>query len=309
MGVGSVYYLHGIYLPTGALISQIEDLTPQVTTDRLVAYASGWPQPLFVANKKQTIEITFRTTAVKQILDAIVAGGNNYGLDCSAGNVDLLYRKGYPSGLRYADASLVHQRFRIASGFMHWQSIAAVSDPDATITCRLIPTYDGTNAPVVPAGTVALSGTSAAGTYWGLGPVGVNGALLTGEQDWSLDLGETLERATGGGEMWESYVGIRTINPVARIRLLREPWANAGLLGTSLTALSLYLRAKSSDAGFVANGTPSHIKITAAGGNIVPESVKGGGNNPAETNLIAQLRAATSVAQTLGISTASAITT
>jgi len=41
MGVASLYYLHGILLPSGALISELTDTTPAANTEELDGYASG----------------------------------------------------------------------------------------------------------------------------------------------------------------------------------------------------------------------------------------------------------------------------
>jgi hypothetical protein len=308
MTTPSNYYLRGIVLPTGAVISQLTDLTPQTMTDMLVGYAAGHPEPLFAAIRRQRPAITFTTTNVKQILDAVAAGGNPYCCDLSAGNVDLLYVAGQPDGIRVADATASHYRIRVTKGFLTWQSISANQDGEASIACRLVAVYDGTNPPMVPAGGVALAAVPDASYWYTLGPIKLNGAQLGGEQAWTLNLGDQLDELASGGAGWSDFVSLRTTNPTVTIRALGDPWRSIGLTGTAIANLTLFLRRKSIDAGGnVANGTAQHISIAAAGGVILPESTRTGTNDPADTTLMAQLRATGPAVRALTISTAAAI--
>ena len=308
MGLASLYYLHGIYLPSGALLSELTDCSPSVNTEMLTGMASGHPHPLFRGVRNQKPDASFTCHAVKQILDAVIAGGNNYALDLSAGNTDLLYKQGQHLGFRYAAASSVHARLRCAQAMLLWETISATHQQDASIACKLVAAYDGSNNPVVPAGTVALTGTPAATQFFTLGPVSINGTALHDEQSVSLASGVAVEEAGASGETWNTYTGCKNTDPVLTVTALGEPWDLRGLAGAAATSVVFYLRAKTDDGHNVADATASHIKITASKGIILPEQVSGGGNDPTTTTLRIAIRASDADTDPLTIDTAAAIT-
>ena len=308
MGVATVDYLHGILLPDDTLLSELTDCTPGANSNYLTGYASGHDEPLFRSVSGQTPDASFTSCNIKTILDLIIAGGNNYGLDLSAGNTDLLYKRGQDLGVRYAAAAAQHARLRAAQAFLYWNTISASHQQNADIACRLVAAYDGTNVPLVPAGTIALSGTPAATEFYTLGPVKINGAWLTNEQDWSLSSGVTPEEAGAAGEIWNSYVGIKQTDPVLTVNCLGNPWALEALTGTAIaTGLLLYLRKKDADGHNVADATEEHIKFSASYGYVLPESTRGAQNDPATTTLRIALRPASSLVETLAIDTTAAI--
>jgi len=256
----------------------------------------------------QKPDVTFDSAALGQILAAIVAGGNNYCLDLSAGNTDLEYRRGQNVGIRYDASAAQHERLRMSKGFLYWNTIRADHQQDASISCRLVGVYDGTNAPLVQVGTGTLTGTPAATQFYTLGPVKVNGAALNNEQSISLDSGAQPEEAGGSGDVWDTYCGIKQTDDVLTVSALGKPFGNLGLTGTILSELLIYLRAKTADGHNVPDGTASHIKISATNGLVLPENVGGAANDPATSSLRIRLRAPSGSAAPLTISTASAIT-
>lgn len=302
-----IYYLHGIILPSGALISEIDDLTPATNTEELVGFAAGHYQPLFRGIRGQTPDASFTVNAIGQVMAAIIAGGNNYGLSL-VGNTDMGYRQGEDRGTRLALNTSNHERLRMSKAFLVWNTIEATHQQDASIACRLIACYDGTNIPVVSVGTGSLSGTPAATQFYTLGPVTINGVAVSDVQNISLASGIEIETQGGQGDPWPTYVAIKTVDPVLSITRHDKPWADYHSSGGAITSLVAYLRAKDEDGDNVANGSASHIKITATNGLILPENTSGGGNDPAVTTLRIGLRAPNSNTDILTIDTASLIT-
>lgn len=306
MSVPSVYYLHGIALPTGALISELQDATPTLTTQRLIGFTAGHHQPLFMATQSQKLEISFTTLALKQVLDYIATGLNPYGVGISAA-VDLIYKKGKDLAFREAAADAVHYRLRVMKSLLYWRSIRAPHGGPVTMDCRLLIAYDGVNNPIIPAGSVAATGTPVVTQYYTLGPVSVNTVALGGVQDVTINANEQEEESGSDGEIWSTYAGLKTASPSATIRAIGEPWRSMGLNGTAISALNLFLRAKSANGGNVANGTPSHLKITAVNGRIDPDSARSGTNDPADTSLTATFIAPDVDSWAIAINTASTI--
>lgn len=292
MGVNNLYYLGGILLPSGALISQINSATPSTGTDGIVGYAAGYPTPLFRGIRAQQPDVSFASPAVGSILASIIASGNPYAIGLSSGSTDLFYRQGQNLGFRYADVAAQHERLRMTRGFLFWQTLAATHRQDAEITCRLIAAYDGVNAAIQQVGTGSLSGTPAAAEFYTLGPVKLNGSWLGGEQSVSLASGLQPEQVGAAGETADSFVGGKQTDDVATITFLGKPWGGLGLAGSVVSSVVIYLRRKTQDGYNVADGVASHIRITATSGQVLPESASGGGNDPATSTLRLALRAA-----------------
>lgn len=307
MGVNNLYYLGGILLPSGTLISQVQSATPATNTDGLTGYASGLPYPLFRSIRAQQPNIPFSSPAVGSILTAILTGGNPYAVGLSAGNTDLYYRQGQNLGFRYADAASQHERLRLTRGLLFWQTISANHRQDAEISCNLIAAYDGVNAAIKQVGTGSLSGTPTGSEFYTLGPIKLNGSWLGGEQSWSLASGLQPEQAGAAGETADSFVGAKMTDDICTITAIGKPWANLGLSGETATTIILYLRKKAADGYNEPDASAVHIKITATNGQILPEQASGGGNDPATSTLRLALRAANALSTPVSITVGAAI--
>ncbi len=301
------HYLHGILLPSGTFISQLTDGSPATNTEELVGRAAGYPDPLFRGIRGQKPEVPFTTPAVAQILGAITGGTNNFALDLSAGNTDIGYKQGRNLGVRYDPGSSFHERLRIAKGFLTWNTISVQQEQDATIACRLLAVYDGTNTPIVQLGTGTLTGTPTAAQWYTLGPVVINGSTQDGLQEWSLESGVQINQKGDKGAPWPTYTGVRSTEPVLTLKAEGKPWGNLGLVGAAITSLSFYLRKKLGNGINVPDGSLSHIKITATNGLILPEDVSGVDDSAVSTLRIG-LQASAAGSDIITITTDAAIT-
>jgi len=302
------YYLHGILLPSGSLISQLEDHSAGVNNEELVGYSSGHIHPLFRGVNSQSPGVTFTSTAIGQVLDAIIAGGDNYIRDLSAGNTDVEYRQGKSLGFRYATSDAYNERLRLAKAFLSWDTIAADHGRDARISCRLVGLYDLTNAPMVQVGSGTLTGVPAITSFYTLGPVKVNGSWLESDIGWSLASGLTYEEGGSSGLLWPTYGGGQQLNQVLTLTRRGKPWGGLSSLGSAITSLVFYLRAKAADGqGNIADGTAQHIKFTATNGVLLPDTATGAGNNATQNSSRIGIRAASGSVDCLAIDTASVI--
>jgi hypothetical protein len=303
MSVPSVYVLHGIQTPNN-FYSVVNDATPRSLLEALTQFASGFPEPLFTAVRAVRPEIVFTT---HQVGTAISEFGLT-GAALNGGNTDLYYKKVTDHGARYADASAVHIRLRAANAFGYCRSFRAKHRQDGTVEIRIACPYDGTNLPIVAAGSVALAGTAAASEFYTLGPVTVNGAACGGDE-LVVDLNPEMIEIGDEGEIYDTFCAVKTIRPTVMVKGVNmAPWTSYGVTGAALTAFAGYFRRKTSDGNNVANGTASHVKFSCAQGLIAVEQSSGGGNNEAELNLKLYLRAASSAAHALTLASGSAIT-
>lgn len=304
MSVSTVHYTHGIVLPSATFLGALSDCTPQNQLDYLVGYASGHATPLFTGIRRARPAVEFTCA---QIATALGETGLT-GASQAAGNTDLYLKKATDLGNREADASLAHIRLRMSLAYLYWSQINARQGQDAEIRLRCVPTWDGTNAPIVAAGSLALAGTAAASEFFTLGPVKVNGSFLTGIQSMSLDLGFEPQEAAGDGDVFTSFFGLKAINPVLTLETLdASAWTSYGVGGLALSAILIYLRKKEPDQGNYSDASTQHIKLTGTNGLVAIEQSAGAANNEHVTTVRIALRPVNSAAAALTIATGQAI--
>jgi hypothetical protein len=307
MSVATLHVLHGIQTPS-QFYSQVEDATPSPVVDAIMGEAAGFPQPLFRGVRGVRPEITFRTTQLATLLtEAGLTGAS-----LTAGNCDLYYKKCTDLGIREADASLVHTRLRAVDAYLYWRTINARHQGPCTADARICCLYDGTNAPLVAAGTLALAGTPTAAEHFGLGPITLNTVAQDGDVEATIDLGiETIEIGSNS-DVYPTFFAVKRIAPVITLRGHGvERWVTYGLVGTALTGLTLYLRRLNPDAAggiaYYADASAQHLKFTATAGLITIDDSRGGGNDEATLGLRIALRAPTAAGNALTIATAQTI--
>jgi hypothetical protein len=305
MGVSNLWFLHGVVFSGGQFLSELTDLSPATNIDELTGYAAGHPDPLFLAARAIKPHLQFDTPQLKTILDLC---GTAFIADLSGGNTDLHYKLAANRGVRAAAASAVHQRLRMATGAMYWEEVSAAHQQDATLKAKIVPTYNGTNAPIVPAGTLALAGVPAAAEFYTLGPVLINGAELAGIKSVRIALSPEVIEESAGGDVYPTFFAIGQRQPVIEITSLEAgAWVSFGLDGTALngsTGAVCYLRKKTADG---TNSATAAIAFTALNGRIQLVQSSGGGNKPSETRLRIPARALDSTVAAITVNTSLAI--
>lgn len=307
MSLSTRKYLSQIVLGTGAVISELEDATPDPHIEYLVGMAAGYPEPVFIGAHKIKPDIVFSSMQLKSLLDACNTGGAApYGADQSTANTDLFYQDSANKGSRTAVASLAHQRFRLAKAMLYWTQISASDGQEARISARLKPVWDGTNIPLVATGSLAITGSPVGSERYTLGSVKVNGTLLDGIVQVQIDSGIVLDEAGSEGELYDSFCGIeRTAPSILLTGNTIEWWNTYGLL-TALTNVTVYLRQKSSTGNWPDVNVPSkHISLIGTAGGAAPDRTNG---IKSQTTLRVTLAAPSFVAPSLTINTATDIT-
>jgi len=308
MATPTVHVLHGIQTPT-QFYGQVESSTPSPQLQELLATAGNYTQPLFLGVRGAQPQVSFRTPQLATLL----AEAGLFGADLTAGNVDVYYRKAVNRGTLIAAATTSHTRLRIAKAMMYLRQISAGHQREAIGDATILATYDGTNAPIVPAGSLALAGTATSAEHFCLGPVSINGSAIDGIDDCTIDLQPTLRTRGDASQPYPTFNGVRSIAPVITLRgAALEPWVNYGLNGIALSALIVYLRKVNTDVGsgnmYVLDATAQHIKFTAANGIVHVPQASGGDGSDATTEVKILLRSADSSTACMTVATASAIT-
>jgi len=303
MAIGPVYVLHGVQLPSSVYLGQVTDGGVVSEADVQASYSAGHVTPLFRCLMGSSPSIDFTTSQLATLLAAV----GQYGADLSAGNVDLLYRKVTNFGTRSALNATDGYRFRASEAMAVIRSLSAQHRGLASAQVGIIPVYDGSNAPIVPAGSVAMSGTPSASELYTLGPVVINGTQIDGCQGWNLDFGINVVQEGDDGNIYNTHAHVEQVDPSISFESLEvdDLWSY-GFTGTNLTSFAVYLR-KKSRTGNVADGTSQHIKISGTLGQVVPENTRGGGNRRADSGAKLFITSADSSTDPLTITVASAI--
>lgn len=275
MPVSEVYHLHGIKNST-MFISQITSQRVSAGMQIEVLKAAGHQQPLGAMNVAQKPAVEIDTPQVKTILDAT---GGLWIDDLSANDTDLYFKAGQNKASRVAAGSSAHIRLRMANAVLVSNSIRAGNREDAVATCGILNPFDGTNAPIVPAGSVALLGTPVAQQKYRAGPIWLNTVQIPGVQNISINFGNALLQGSGDGELYDTWMATQDSGPVITFTVLADAWTRLGLNGTALTGLSVYLR-KYATTGAVADGTAQHIKFAATSGLFSIDESTGANNDP-----------------------------
>ena len=195
-------------------------------------------------------------------------------------------------------------------GFFVLERLTAGHRSEAQAQCRIICAYDGSNEPLVYAGSQALAGTPASGEHFVLGECHLNGTEIDGMQELDIDYGQGILQAGSSGELYDTFHALLQQNPTVTLTALNSGyWNTATLNGLDLSSASLYFR-KCARTGRVADGTAQHIKLTLADGLIYIDRTSGEGISPNVTTIMVKPIAANETDPAITVSsTAVAITT
>lgn len=279
MALPTQYVLHGI-LNSSTFLSQISNSRLSTGMEYLVSHPAGLNVPLFCANIGTLPMVSFDCSQLATLLG--LTGANLVSL--AAANTDLHMKEVVNLSTRQADATAEHLRFRMASCALSVDRITAGHRTEASAACRIIPVWNGSVDPVVPAGTLALAGTPTTATHYLAGPVSLNGTLLTGVQDITIEYNRVLRMSGGEGEQYITALWEESISPVITIKALNVPWTVYGLNGTALTAYIVYLR-RLGTTGIVSNATTTNLIFTGTTGLVSIDDTAAGGNSPGETTI------------------------
>ena len=194
---------------------------------------------------------------------------------------------------------------------MYLKSITANLDGPAIAEYEVIPTFDGTNTPIVYTQGTALALTRDA-IAWGLGTVKINSVDIP-IQSFTYEPGFTVEKmGAGSGLVYNTECFTTSRNPKITLGLKNilhilpaglSPAIGASAPGTAV----IFLRKHTMGGGFVANATAEHISFSFANSTITTQGSGGSGQSIADFNLVVTPVYDTSTAMTV-MNTAVAIT-
>lgn len=173
-----------------------------------------------------------------------------------------------------------HIKNVINEGILVPKSITVQNDGDAEIVYDVVPTYDGSNAPITVTLNQSTSGSPSVGELFTNGPIKINGTTIEGVQSITINFGISLYVKGGSGEGRNTFVAIRKIEPTITFTTTDiEVLSTLGLEGTAQGATDsiVYLRKKNKNGLRVADNVGEHISFTIDDGTIEVTNVAANG--------------------------------
>jgi hypothetical protein len=236
--------------------------SPQITSR--IVHPSGHVYPLYRGNEIQPARITFTTPQIDVVL-------NNCGLTGyeTATDSTLYYKLATATGSAARNATS-HKKFTVSKVFVFWDNIQLNDQGQGTVDVTVIPVWDTSNEPIVPAGSSALSSTQAAGTEYKTGPANINSSALPGVQSISFRNNCNVVELRAGGENWTTYAYCETAQQIIVINTVEAvALSTFGFDGTALDGSNgLKFYARKND---IAPATEEHIEFVATHGAVLPE--------------------------------------
>ena len=104
-----------------------------------------------------------------------------------------------------------------------------------TISVVIAANWDGSNNPIIYAGTQALSGNIASALHFGCGPVQVNGSPVPGIKNITISSGVQLIQEGSGSDEWPTFTGLEFTQPSITVQTIEVVnWGTFLLDGTAL---------------------------------------------------------------------------
>lgn len=283
MAIDNEYVLHGISLPGGQFFSQITNQSVSPELALLMGQGAGIDYPMFAGMLTRQPYIQFTTTQLKTLV-TVTSGGPCAAL--SGGNIDLYFRRITPQSRRDAVASTTGYRMRATLGHLYWTRFSARQGDQAGATAdvRIALCSDGTNAILTPAGSQAMSGTPSFAERFILGPWKINGTLVPGVQEVTIESGaqQIIESDSGGVD--PNFVAQASWAPVVTLRTpSMANWTAQGIGVTSHAVIGYFRQLGAT--GATADGSSVHLLGTTLSAVIQIEESNTDGRTPVRTGL------------------------
>lgn len=203
----------------------------------------------------------------------------------------VVYLPKLASGGTLASGS-VHTTITLDNCACYLQSITASQGSEATASFVVLPTYDGSNAPVAVATTVALPTVTQTATKFTLGPLEI-GTTLYNLQDLTFNSGIDPIRIATRGEVWPRFNGIAQRRPnftlsthdVSLLDTIASDASHQPLGKASANTVNIYFRGLTNRGAPQADTAAKHLKIAMTQVFVQPGEVSAANDGAATLSL------------------------
>jgi hypothetical protein len=249
---------------------------------------SGEPYPRWASIHSQKFQSSLATKAIAAALGLTGVGGLAITADGSHPGL-VLYAQKQADGSTRASGSN-HRSFTIAKGLIVPTRLVCEHQQDAVLEYLVLPTYDGSNEPVVAAGSVALPTTPTDLERFSLGPITFGGVSFTGFTRLEIDFGINAQTIGAESAVWDPFARIQELLPSIALSGFHVTWWGSSFVPTAGLACThanstIFLRARANKSTFVADGTASHVKFTTNGLATVQGGFSAQGNSLGEASI------------------------
>lgn len=294
MGVSQVHVIGGVKLhPDSFGVSpavQLGGLTRlglRIANQVLAMPTSGQALADFIALYGQQFAVMWETLQLAAALDACGVSGTPIAATTNTG-LTLYAQKGQEGGTRATGAA--HDNWNIKEGIMYPSSLSCDHQGDARLQYDAIPTWDGTNNPIVIAKDAALPAPNSDNQRFTLGPIQLGGVAFTQVRSVQIDFGIGAQAEGADSDIWDRYAWIAAKAPSLVINGINKRWLDStgipltGLICTHANSF-VVLRKRAVGGTYVAAGTAEHVTFTFAGLAVVPTIFEAAGNTPGTVSI------------------------
>lgn len=266
------------------VINQITRCDVTEGISELVSGTSGQTRATYSALLNRAPVISCESLNPKAVLDLSTAIGSFLDIDASPATKEFkAYWSKRAEGGVIASGS-VHRKCTVNEGILVPRRLTCDHGGQARISYDVVATYDGSNVPLVWAGSAALPSGIADSLFWTIGPATLQAATLDQIKSVSIDFGIGLIVEGSDSDLAPTFVAVSSIRPSITIRTSKQSidtsYDDGGVALTS--DFILYFRKRTEGGSFVADGTAEHIKLTVNEGRAHMRSVRGGDRNDIE---------------------------
>jgi len=284
MGVTKLYKMYQVNInntPTAVDFPATQNVGHSAGLTRVMFDGGGQIDSTGVATLLSDQRLTFSTTDIKALLD--VAGINGKKLVTPNDFLAAFWQQYDQGGLIKAGST--HLKILINEGLLIPRIISVTQGAEASIDCEAIPTFDGTNDPLVVSDSQALVTRVNASQLWTLGKATINSVDIE-IQSLNIDFGIQEKVVGADGDVFNTFVAIDKRDPsitfdsfdISKLTSFVHQGSDPG--GTFVC----YLRKLKAGGTRVADATAEHIKFTINDYQISPENTNAAKDGQAGTS-------------------------
>jgi hypothetical protein len=289
-GISELHVLYGVKIDStviGGILAQNIGLKTELRKDA----ADGSPIATHLAIASQEASAGFDTRAIVAALTA--CGAMGVSIASLTAKLTFYAQKVLAGGTRTSGSA--HRSYAINAGVLFPTKLSIQHGQDAVLSYAVIPTWNGTNNPIVLAETVSLPTGASETERFSLGPVTVGAVVYDQLSGVDIDFGAQVKAESADGEYWSRFAWIESYAPRIVLRGRKVTWfkdtAGIPMLGAVHTHANttIFLRKRAAGGTFVADATAQHVKFTAAGIATIDEPGTFRGIGPGETTMALDL--------------------
>lgn len=267
MGIEALYTGHGVSYGA-TVVEQITDTDLNTNPTIQKAPTDGGIGNRHISNRRVDPRMTFSSMDIDAIIDEFDSGALWTKIDDLVGGFSIWQQQVDEGGTRTTGST--HRKINTVQGLVLPRTLNASDDSDLSIDMEVVPTWDGTNDPIVITDSQALPALGGSAAHYAMAKTTIGGISFVGKQSLSIDFGLSLfDTSAGDNDLYLTWAAIKDIASVLNMTFVdATKFADAvvPLMGKASEHAdsTIYFR-KRTATGFEADASLVHISCTIAG--------------------------------------------